>query len=393
MLKGKFGPAQNDLFWVRAVVERSQYERAPQVLAVRTNTIGATQAETITDEVLGGSNGRRDQVFRLANAPVLPDSLVIEVDEGVGFEAWGRQDDFFGSTASDRHFVLNPTTGDVRFGDGVNGAIPVANVDNRGANVVARSYRFGGGRRGNLPSKSVKTMLTSIEGIDDGKVENLLPTHSGRDEETLDEAKKRAPRAIKSRCRAVTAEDFEFFAMQASNIKRAKALPLFHPSFPGVKVPGVVTVIVVPDIDVPNPIPSEATLRTVCAYLDERRLLTTELYVIRPSYQRVEVRAEVIIGDNADLGEVKQEAERTLLSYFHPLKGGEDSQGWPFGGKILFSRVYQRVFTVAGVDSIRRLVILLDGEEMPDCTDIPITEHGLLYSTRHDVQVGFNFDE
>ena len=67
--------------------------------------------------------------------------------------------------------------------------------------------------------------------------------------------------------------------MQAANIRRAKALPLFSSDFPGVKVPGVVTVIVVPDADDPTPTPSEGTLRTVCAYLDQRRLLTTELYV------------------------------------------------------------------------------------------------------------------
>ena len=130
--------------------------------------------------------------------------------------------------------------------------------------------------------------------------------NSGRDEETLDEAKKRAPRTIKSRCRAVSVEDFEYLAMQASTIKRAKALPLFHPDFPGIKVPGVITVIVVPDGDDPAPTPSEGTLRTVCAYLDQRRLLTTELYVIKPSYQQVEIEAEVVADDNADLATVKK---------------------------------------------------------------------------------------
>jgi len=40
------------------------------------------------------------------------------------------------------------------------------------------------------------TLTTSIDGIDDNAVANLLPADSGRDEETLDEAKKRAPHAI-----------------------------------------------------------------------------------------------------------------------------------------------------------------------------------------------------
>jgi predicted phage baseplate assembly protein len=191
----------------------------------------------------------------------------------------------------------------------------------------------------------------------------------------------------------VTNEDYEHLAMQAANVRRAKALPLFHPGFPGVKVPGVITVIVVPDSDDPAPTPSEGTLRTVCAYLDQRRLLTTELYVIKPSYQQVEVQGEVIVNGDADLAEVNERIEKTLLDYFHPLKGGEDGLGWPFGGTIFYSRVYQRVFTVPGVQSIQRLVIVLDGEQQEECRDVPIQEDALVYSTQHNVQVRYSFDE
>lgn len=385
--RGVFGPVVEPRYWIRVRVERGQYERAPHLLAVRTNTVGAVQAETIQDEVLGGANGGRHQEFPLANTPVLPDRLQIEVDQGSGFEPWTRVDDLFGSGAADHHYMLNPTTGVVRFGDGEHGAIPTGNINNPGANVVARMYRFGGGARGNLPAKVIKTPLTAINGVDDGKVENLLPSHSGREEETLREAKLRAPGAIKSRCRAVTADDFEYFAKQAATIKRARALPLFHPDFPGVKVPGVVTVIVVPDSDAPNPVPSEGTLRTVCAYLDQRRLLTTEVYVIKPTYQQVEIRGDVVVTDDADLAEVKQAIESSLLTYFHPLTGGDDGQGWPFGGTIFFSRVYQRVLAVTGVQSIVRLVIVVDGEEMSECKDVPIQEQALLYSTNHALQV------
>lgn len=381
------------LYWIRGRLERSQYERPPKLLAIRTNTVAARQVETAQFEVLGGSTGRRDQVFRLANAPVLKDSLLLEVDQGAGGELWTRVDDFFGSGPADKHYMLDRTTGEIRCGDGLNGAIPVANAANPESNVVAREYRHGGGKLGNVPAGAIKTLLTSVEGIDDNKVANLLAAHSGRDEETLDEARKRAPRSIKSRCRAVTAEDFEHLAMDAATIKRAKSLPLFHPDFPGVKVPGVVTVIVVPDGDGPSPTPSEGTLRTVCAYLDQRRLLTTELYVIKPSYQRVEIQAEVVVNDNADLAEVKKGVEQTIKDYFHPLKGGEDGLGWPFGGTIYYSRVSQRIFTVADVQSIKTLIITLDSQETQFCNDVTIEEAGLLYSTDPQINVHYSFEE
>ncbi|MBV9927294.1 MAG: putative baseplate assembly protein [Acidobacteria bacterium] len=393
MQKAVVGEVTDSRYWIRGRLKSGSYERAPKLLAVRTNTVAVVQAETINDEVLGGSNGRPNQVFRLANAPVLAGTLRLEIDEGDGFHEWERVDDFFGSGPQDRHYVLNRTSGEVRFGDGASGGIPVGNVSNVGANVVAREYRTGGGKRGNVAAGKLTTLLTSIEGVDDSGIGNLLPAVGGRDEETLNEAKVRAPRTIKSRCRAVTSEDFETLALEAANIRRAKALPLSHPDFPGVRVPGVVTVVVVPDSDEPAPVPLEATLRTVCAYLNLRRLLTTELYVVRPTYREVSVRAEVVAKNTADLGEVKEGIEAKLLEYFHPLKGGEDGQGWPFGGNVFFSRVYQRVFSVPGVERISALFITVDGEEAPECKDVDVEDGILLFSTAHDIQVGYSFDE
>jgi predicted phage baseplate assembly protein len=389
--RATIGSVPDLLYYIRARIVSSSYERPPKLLAIRTNTVNAKQAETAIDEVLGGSDGRPNQAFTIANTPVLPDNLQIEVDEGDGFKVWKRVGDFFGSTAQDQHYLLNPTSGEVRFGDGENGGIPVANVNNPGSNVVARMYRFGGGKRGNVIAGTIKTLLTSVLGLDENGITNLRAAFGGRDEETLDEAKKRAPQSLKNKCRAVTRDDFESLAMQAANIKRAKALPLTHPGFPGVKVPGVVTVIVVPDSDDPRPTPSQGTLRTVCEYLNLRRLLTTELFVVKPTYQEVSLRVDVIARNDADLGEVKQQIEQVLLNYFHPLKGGEDGQGWPFGEKISFSQVYQRVFTVKGVQSIDRLVIVLDGNEIPECKDVPITDGMLLFSTRHEVKASYSF--
>jgi predicted phage baseplate assembly protein len=232
-----------------------------------------------------------------------------------------------------------------------------------------------------------------VAGVDEKAVANLQAAYGGRGEETLDEAKRRAPRLLKSRCRAVTAEDFEYLAQEAANVRRAKALPLYDPRFPDTAVPGVVSVIVVPDGDGPNPMPSEGTLRTVCAYLDVRRLLTTELYVLKPHYQHVEIRGEVVAADDADLAEVSQAIEQMLKQYFHPLTGGEDKTGWPFGGTIYYSRVYQHVFSIDGVATIASLRIVLDGDELPECTDAPIAAHGLLYSTSHNVDVHYPVTE
>jgi predicted phage baseplate assembly protein len=392
IVAGTMLPVTQKLYWLRAYLQQSQYAQAPVLQTVRINTVSATQAETITGEVLGGSNGERNQVFQLGNTPVLSGSLVLQIDEGDGFFTWTEVGDFLASRPNDQVYTLDRTSGMIGFGDGINGAIPVANPNNVDGNVVAQSYRVGGGSQGNLPAGAIQTLVSTVTGIDSANVANVFPSTGGRDEETLDAAKQRAPGVIKSRCRAVTTDDYEYLAKQVADVVRAKALPLFHPDFPGVQVPGVVTVIVVPEGGATNPmpLPSTGTLQAVCMYLDQRRLLTTEVFVIPPTYQLVEIDGQVIASDMADLAEVNDTIEAALLTYFHPITGGDDGRGWPFGGTIYFSRVYQQIMNLPGVQSIQNLTINVDGLPAPVCTDVSIKPDALVYSTQHNVLVNYS---
>lgn len=380
------------LFWLRARLVRTQFERTPRLRAIRTNTVPALQAQTVLNEVLGGSSGARHQTFQLDNQPVIKGSLTVTIDDGTagGPRAWATVDDLIGAAPTDEVLAVNWTSGEVRAGDGEHGQIPVANAANPDTNVIATTYRFGGGKRGNVGAGKLTTLLTSITGIDAGKTSNLFAAAGGTDEETLDDAQRRAQRSLRARDRAVSIEDIELLAQQAGNVRRAKALPLAHPQFPGVKVPGAVSVIVVPDSDALPPLPSDGLLQTVCAYLNARRLLTTELYVVAPRFVLVEVRAQVVVLDGADTAAVKLAVEQALDAYLNPLTGGDDGQGWPFGGALRYSKVVQRVFSVAGVDSVPSLALVVDGEDQPECRDVSIDAHApnaLVYSTGHELDV------
>jgi predicted phage baseplate assembly protein len=374
--------------WLRARLAATFYESAPTLALVQANAVAAIAAQTVQNEVLGGSDGTPRQTFTLSSTPALDGTLELQIDEGSGPETWTEVDDFSGSGQNDNVYLLDPTTGVITLGDGVQGHIPVANLNNPSGGVVAVSYQFGGGANSNLPSSvlpsgSSLTLMTGIPGIDTGALSMPFASYGGSDEETLQSAMNRAPEALKSRDRAVTCEDYEMLAKQVGQVARAKALPLVHPDFPGIQVPGVVSVIVVPNVASPAPMPSPGLLRTVCAYLDQRRLITTELYVIPPTYTPVTITLQVLAQPDADTSAVEQGVESALTTYLDPLTGGSldpatAGTGWPFGGTIYFVNVLRIASQVTNVIRVANLTITLNGTPAPACTDVAIASGALL---------------
>jgi predicted phage baseplate assembly protein len=379
------GAADPPRYWLRARALRKGWLRVPRLIAVRHNTVAATQGETVEGEILGGSDGTAEQTFRLNGRPVLAATLRLEVDEGRGFQLWREIDDLAAAGREDEVYALDRGAGRVRF-PGIRGRIPVANPDRPASNIRATSYRFGGGRRGNVVAGRITTLLTAVPGIDSPKVSNPFAAVGGTDEESLDDAKLRAARSLKARERAVTVDDFETLALQAGPIRRAEALPLFHPDFPGVEVPGVVTLVIVPDEKGPAPVPSVELLQAVCRHLDRHRLLTTEVHVVPPRYLLVRITAEIIAPDGTDTAELREAAVAALDTFLHPLTGGADGKGWPLGGDLFFSAIHQRLL-LAGAARVVSATIELDGEPYANCTDAPVPPGALLASAGHEISV------
>ena len=404
LVRDTIGLVGESRYWLRARVTSASYDVAPSLLAVRTNTVDAEQAETLVEEVVGGSDGSVNRVLRLADAPVIAGSLALEVDEGSGFEPWAVVDDLLASGPDDAHVALNRTTGELRFGDGVTGRIPVASPEAPNGNVVARRYRIGGGAAGNVGTGTLAT-VSRVEGIDEAGVTNPFPAAGGQDEETLDQAIARARLSLRSHDRAVTPGDFEQLALEAAPLARAHALSRRHPHFGDVDVPGAVTVVVVPDVDGPAPMPSGETLRAVCAHLDARRLLTTEVHVAAPTYVEAAVRAQLVAAPDADLTAISRAVDDALDTFLHPITGGDvtqaldavrnpgaaaDAPGWPFGAAVRVSDLFRLLIDTEGVERIERLAVVLGGEEQAPFADAPIPEGTLVTPGGHDVEVRYD---
>jgi len=272
----------------------------------------------------------------------------------------------------DRCYVKDIVPGEVKFGDGVRGMIPPKGEKN----VRARSYQVGGGGLGNVAVGAVTQLVKTLAFVTE--VTNPYPAQGGCDMETVEEAKLRAPHMLKARNRAVTIDDFEWLAKEASNsVARVKCLP-------STAREGEVTVIVVPrassrDDLGEKPVPTVELLKRVRAYLNQRRLVSTVVNVVRPSYMECSLRIEIVCSQSGASDKIKKNIEREVRRFLHPLKGWRGGKGWPFGRSLLKVDLYQVVESVDGVDLVDKIRIFDEDKGGVEVEQLRVDEDQLVH--------------
>ncbi|MFZ1411898.1 MAG: putative baseplate assembly protein, partial [Micropruina sp.] len=239
----------------------------------------------------------------------------------------------------------------------------------------------------------VRVLKTSIPYV--SRVENRTPAIGGAEAETLAEAKARGPLLLRSRGRAVTAADFEELAQDvAPDAARVKCVPesgatsgvrlLVVPHVAGDEVGRIRR----EDLDPPWQI-----LERISNSLDERRLVGTRLLVQPPDYRWLTAVVRLNARPGFDPGALRVEVLRALYRLYHPLLGGPDGTGWPFGRSVQSHEVHAALARIPGVDMSRKVeVVLFPAEadtgtrgEPVDRMDLP--ETALVYSYEHQVKV------
>ncbi len=395
--------------WLRAVVTEPAkdvpaYSRTPVLTRLTACCLGGTtravHAEHVAVDVLGRAEGAPGQHFTVAHAPMLADrdgrgAPVLEVSDGDGWQRWTEVEHFGDSGRDDPHYTLDRAAGRVEFGPAVrcaDGSVRShGRVPPEGAAVRLLDYWAGGGAAGNVRAHALTVLRGSIPFV--SAVTNRHPASGGRDGEAVDEAKVRAPRVLRTRDRAVSAEDFEVIAAEA--VGGAGRLRCVEPADPG----DPVRVLVVPDVSgwgdgrIPFPAltPDDDTLAGIAAALDERRLVGVRIVVEPPSYQGVTVAARVRPrrGVAADL--LREDALAALYRFLHPWTGGPDGTGWPFGRPVTLGDVHAALAEVPGLDYVEDARLFpadpTTGARGEQATHVEVGPDALPFSYGHQVAV------
>jgi predicted phage baseplate assembly protein len=365
------------------------------------NAASAQTALTVrTPEILGQGTGGPFQVFQLQNRPLfrrpgigLPYAdLAIQVGTGTPpvWQDWALVDDL--PPGPGMVYRANPVTGEISFGNyddqtkQGHGSVPAP-----GSQIRAAAYRYvSAGAAGNVAAAQVTVLGTTATGaLPAGitNVSNLGAGQDGSDDEPIEDTLRRAPEELKIRDRAVTADDYEFLAKEASNdVAIQRCLPprlqandatgppplAWHKGDPWtfggvVRAPGNVNVIIVPDqgLSVARPEPTQDLIREVRAYLEPRRDLTANLAVLGPRYMPVIVTVDLVVWQQAidagaDKDKVHDDTLDLIATFLHPTEGGPSGSGWTVGQAVFTSDLFQAIMPAEDLGYISNLQVRPD---------------------------------
>ncbi len=393
--------------WLRARVlkpetDQPTYSASPIIKGVTAFTTGGTaesvNAELIENEILGISEGVPGQRIALKHRPVVPggSAAVLEVSGIDGWEEWKQVQDFVDSKPEDAHFMLDAVAGEVLLGPGVRepdgvlrnyGAVPP-----KGSRLRLRSYLIGGGRRGNVARNSISVLKSSIPYV--AKVQNRRAAEGGVDGEEIENAKVRGPIVLRTRDRAVTMEDYEHLAKEAApEVARVRCVTAGD----GADAGGV-RILVVPAagssagrLRFEQLLPAEETLQRIGRRLDEARVIGARVLVEPPVYRGVTVVAKLKPRPSANPTRLQADALEALYQYFHPISGGPDRSGWPFGRPVHVGEVYSVLQALRGTELVEDARLFgadpTTGQRGQAAQRLQIEPHALVFSYEHQVLV------
>lgn len=229
------------------------------------------------------------------------------------------------------------------------------------------------------------------------------PTWTRPGDVSLEGAIRQTMRDLRARYRAITPDDYEYLALHtwpqsaddkqwaervgnAGKVRRVRCVPRRNleatvPATRGAPAAAHVSLVVVPEPAAGEdyPQPTDELRAKLSSFFDARRTLTTRHHVVGPDYVPVTIGASLALHEDAPPGQALAEARNALAAFFHPLTGGRDRMGWPFGRDVYASEVYAVLEQVRMVNYVEDVQL-----SSPASPDRLLTEDGRVVGIQLD---------
>ncbi|WP_307394872.1 putative baseplate assembly protein [Bacillus horti] len=409
-------------YWIRASHVKHSHQHAnhqwavtPFIQELMLNVTKAVQQERIVWEIPSKVSGSEE--YQLEHGNVLEEEVWVEETNSISKDEvdelfnrtseqievlydsegniqkvwvkWCPTEHILESLPTDRHYVIHPHSGKLRFGDGRHGReLPIASEEQ-----LKVSYKTVKGRLGNVAAQQITELLKPIPFIQG--VINHEAASGGSDTERMEQAVRRAPQRIRHGDRAVTAEDFEQLVKENfPSITQVKCLSNYNADL--VKEPGSLTLVVLQQggkMDRTSfPVYKKQIEQLLLQKTANVIAFPQQIKVIEPVYVEVSVYLSLVIHPDEDQIMIEEQVERRIRSFLHPVTGYLQQQGWEIGQSIHPSVFYSLLSSIRGVEYIERCTLTLVGEKNGERVEIDEQQaakllNGIICNGVHSIQI------
>lgn len=258
------------------------------------------QGYTVNNEILGTSNDSPNQSFMLNYSPVIKDSIVVSIDDGLGSVEWTRVDSFINSKSNSKHYIVEldeERKATIKFGNGISGMIPNSLED--GMRVT---YRVGGGKIGNVGTNTITYMPSKLADIKRA-FNPEEPFILGKDSEDIETARVNIPYSLSSKWGLVTLKDYEALALSTEGVIRAIALES--------KANLTADLILVTDEGKFSSIKNKLTVE-----INDKKMLGTKFNIVEASEVEYDLYVKVKMFSNYDQTETQDKIRDLIRTIF-----------------------------------------------------------------------------
>lgn len=293
--------------------------------------------EMVHHRLLGPVYGYDNQTVSLGPAKnVLPESVLLAVEDGDGVS-----------------FVPPEAAGPRGFSYHVRSQSGEAVIDDPGEGgqtLLLAGCAVTQGARGNLRARAV---LEQRGGYDGTEVESTwlcpAPARGGVTRESMQELQRRFSRELLETTSAVRAADYEMLVRQTPGlcIHKVKASVL--------RGKNRVKIAVKPHAEGARPRLSQAYIRQIAAFLEPRRMLTTQIQICQPRYVPVSVTASLTVRGMEDAA--RRQVEDFLRQELDYVNGPQE-----FGGWVRLNELYQKLGGLPFVGTVEALTLFPESQ-------------------------------
>ena len=290
------------------------------------------------------SDGAMGQQYAVRDRLMLEDPISVEVFAGSQSERWIVVRDpieKYGPLDKVVEVFWEGDTAIFKFGDNLSGSAPLP------GQVIAVSYRSGGGTRGRIGTGQIdEERQVSPQPPANSPVtvrfRNVSPSAGGTDKETIEQAKRRAPKDYAARTGIVTADDYAHVAQTFSHPVYGSVLKAVAAIRTGLNANLVEVHCLAAGPD-GRPVAPNAGLRAgLKTHYEQFNVLTDHVEVVSGELRPVDIEMVVVVNRTVDASVVKFRVEQAVTDFF-------DVANWDIGQPLYTSNLIEVVEAVDGV--------------------------------------------